>query len=148
MHALDLSPLNRFTVGFDRVGRLLQAAPSAESRHGFPAYDIEKLGEDRYRIAIALAGYGIDDLEISAQNTTLTVSGKAGQTDAGEYLHRGIARRAFVRRFELADTVSVEGARLENGLLQIDLVNQVPEAQKLRRIEIAANDGNGAAEAA
>ncbi|KZD03359.1 Hsp20 family protein [Oceanibaculum pacificum] len=143
MRNYDLTPLFRSTVGFDRMMRLLDSSMrDVQQAPTYPPYNIEKLGEDQYRISMAVAGFADSDIEIVAQNNTLTVSGKGTQeeeeAEQGRYLHRGIARRAFERRFELADTVKVTGAAMENGLLHIELVREVPEEAKPRKIAIAA----------
>ncbi len=138
MTTFDLSPLFRSTVGFDRVGRLLESALNDDGASaGYPPYNIEKHSEDDYRIVLAVAGFGEDDLTITVKENTLLVEGKGA--DAGDevrYLHRGIAGRAFVRRFELADHIQVSGGRLENGLLIIDLKREIPEALKPRTVAI------------
>lgn len=138
MRAFDLSPLLRSSIGFDPFTRLLDAAE--ESSGGYPPYDIEKRGEDSYRVSLAVAGFTLADLDLTVRDKTLIVSGRAKPEAEGEkavkYLHRGIARRAFERRFELADTIQVTGASLENGLLHVDLVRVVPEALKPRQIRI------------
>jgi molecular chaperone IbpA len=140
MRTFDFSPLFRSTVGFDRVFELLDAV-SNESGGGYPPYNIEKSGENGYRITIAVAGFTDKDIEIVQQENSLRVTGKMadrnGNTGNISYLHRGIAARAFERRFELADHVRVSGAALENGLLHIDLVREVPEEKKPRVIPIA-----------
>jgi len=142
MRTFDISPLFRNTVGFDRFDRLFDVAfNNTNEGPAFPAYDIVKQGEDNYRITLAVAGYGDQDIDITQEGRTLTVTGKAGVEEAeGEdkpvVLHRGIARRAFTRRFHLADTVKVTAADMVNGLLHIDLVNEIPEAEKPRQIEI------------
>lgn len=148
MHRFDLSPLFRSTVGFDRLAHLLDASGRVDEQPvSYPPYNIEKLDEDAYRITMAVAGFGPQDLTLLAQPNSLTVSGKIsrGAEDekaaASRYLHRGIATRAFERKFELADHIQVVGATLENGLLHIDLKREVPEAMKPRVIEIAAADG-------
>jgi molecular chaperone IbpA len=139
MNALDLSPLFRGAIGFDRLVRLMESARAAADAPSYPPYNIEKLGEDRYVLTMAVAGFGPDDLEITAQENVLTVAGKAPQSDEGRrYLHRGIAGRAFERRFVLADHIEVAGAELANGLLHVALERRVPEALKPRRIAIAA----------
>ncbi len=141
MRALDLSPLFRSTVGFDRFDRLFDQASRIEAPTGYPPYNIEKQGEDKYRITMAVAGFKDEDIEIVSQDGTLVVTGKGkeqAETDTNvTYLHRGIAARAFERRFALADTVKVTEAKLENGLLHIDLVHEVPEERKPRTIKIA-----------
>jgi len=147
MRTYDLSPLFRSTVGFDRMSRFLDAALNAdESAVGYPPYNIEKTGEDTYRIVMAVAGFGEDDLEIVSNENTLVIKGRA-RTDDEEvtYLHRGIAGRAFERRFQLADYVNVQGAELRNGLLFVELKREVPEALKPRTIAINAATGGAKA---
>lgn len=138
MRTIDLTPLNRFAVGFDRMQRQLESLAHLDEAAGaYPPYNIEVLGEDAYRITMAVAGFGIDDLEITAQDSRLTIAGRVERDDSGvEYLHRGIATRAFERRFELADHIKVAGADMDNGLLHIELVREVPEALKPRTIAI------------
>jgi len=139
----DFGPYRRSTVGFDRLFNLLEAG--AREDDGYPPFDIVKDGEDSYRITLAVAGFRPEDIEVVAQQNLLTVTGKRAEDDGkGEYLHRGIAARPFERRFQLADFVEAGNASFENGLLSIALKRVVPEAMKLRRIEIdgskAAND--------
>lgn len=142
MRTYDFSPLFRSTVGFDRVSRLLDAALQTEDGAGYPPYNIEKTGEDAYRIVMAVAGFGEDDLEIVANENSLVVKGHARRDEEGvTFLHRGIAGRAFERRFQLADYIRVSGARLENGLLLLDLVREVPEHMKPRTIAIESGAG-------
>ena len=139
MRHMDLSPLFRATVGFDRMMNLLDSANRLdESAPSYPPYNIEKTGEDSYRIAMAVAGFAEEDLDITVKETSLVVTGKKEKTEeeGATYLHRGIATRAFERRFDLADHIRVTGARLENGLLAIDLVREIPEAMKPRSIKI------------
>lgn len=139
MATIDLSPLFRSTIGYDRVNRLLESAMAGEgSAPSYPPYNIEKLGDDDYRVVVAVAGFREDDIDITVENSTLTIRGKAAEDDDQEvrYLHRGIAGRAFERRFELADHIQVKGAKLENGLLSIELVREVPEHLRPRKIEI------------
>jgi len=138
----DLSPLYRATVGFDRLASLLDSANRGDEQVAYPPYNIEKLGEDSYRISMAVAGFGESELEITVKESSLLVSGKkskseeAGNGGEGSFLYRGIAQRAFERRFDLADHIKVTGAKLENGLLHIDLVREIPEAKKPRTISI------------
>jgi molecular chaperone IbpA len=135
--SLDFSPLYRSSIGFDRLFSLLENADQAVDH--WPPYDIVRTGEDSYRIVMAVAGFRSDDLSITRQPNLLVVAGaKPGEAreDRGEYLHRGIAGRAFERRFELADHVEVTAASLENGLLSIALKRELPEAMKPRRIAI------------
>jgi molecular chaperone IbpA len=139
MNAFDLSPLFRTAIGFDRLARTLETARASADGNGYPPYNIEKTGEDSYVLTMAVAGFGPNDLEIVVRDNTLTVTGRAPQAEDGRsYLHRGIAGRAFERRFVLADHMVVHGANLENGLLQIALRRVVPEQLKPRRIEISA----------
>jgi molecular chaperone IbpA len=140
MRTYDLTPLLRSTIGFDRFNRLLEAgAKLDESALSYPPYNIEKTGEDDYRITMAVAGFSGDDLDVTAKENTLVISGRALPEQEGvKYLYRGVAGRAFERRFELADTIQVVGASLENGLLHVDLVREIPEALKPRQIAIEA----------
>lgn len=139
MNTIDLSPLFRSTIGFDRVSRLLDSALAGGDAPSYPPYNIEKLGENEYRLVFAVAGFSDDDLTVTVKENTLFVEGKVGEKDEDvRYLHRGIAGRAFERRFELADHIQVEGGRLENGLLVIDLKREIPEALKPRQIPISA----------
>jgi molecular chaperone IbpA len=145
MRTIDLTPLYRSVVGFDRLADLLDAA-SAEAASGFPPYNIERTGENAYRIEIAVAGFKADDLNIEVKENLLTVQGrKPANDEAKRYLHRGLAERNFERRFQLADYVVVSDANLANGLLSISLKRELPEALKPRRIEIGAPAGKDAA---
>ena len=138
MRTFDLTPLFRTTVGFDRMDQLLNAAMQLESKAtSYPPYNIARAGEDAYRITLAVAGFGEDNLDITVQESRLTVTGRSDESsDTVEYLHRGIAGRAFERRFQLADHIKVTGARMENGLLHIELMREIPEALKPRTIAI------------
>jgi len=138
MRTLDLSPLFRSTIGFDRMTRLLDAATRLDdSAVSYPPYNIEVLDENAYRITMAVAGFGEGDLNITAQENSLVISGKVAKSDEDrKFLYRGIAGRAFERRFELADHIRVAGASLVNGLLHVELVREVPEAMKPRSIKI------------
>ena len=140
MNAFDFSPLFRTAIGFDRLARLMDNARASSEAPGYPPYNIEVTGEDRYVLTMAVAGFGEADIDITAQDNTLTVAGRAPQTseEGRRFLHRGIAGRAFERRFVLADHLVVEGARLENGLLHVALRREVPEALKPRRIPVQA----------
>ncbi|WP_185985414.1 Hsp20 family protein [Aureimonas mangrovi] len=138
----DFSPLFRSSVGFDRMLNALEAASRVESIDNWPPYDIAKLGDDDYRITMAVAGFGQDELTLTQEQNMLLVSGQKADEDNDQYLHRGIAGRAFQRRFELADHVKVVNARLVNGLLTIDLKREIPEEMKPRRIEIAAGEAS------
>ncbi|WP_026608225.1 Hsp20 family protein [Methylocapsa acidiphila] len=141
MRQFDLSPLYRSTIGFDRLFSLIDQAAGVEAAPSYPPYDIERTGDDAYRISIAVAGFAEKDLSIETRENTLTVKGsrEAVSENGGvkaEILYRGIAARAFERRFQLADHVHVTGANLENGLLHIDLLREIPEARKPRQIPI------------
>ena len=138
MRTFDFSPLYRSTVGFDSVTRLLESALRAdEGQSSYPPYNIEKTGENAYRITMAVAGFGENDITITAQDNSLIVTGKIAKTEEEKkFLHRGIAGRAFERRFELAEHIRVSGASLVNGLLHVDLVKEVPEAKKPRTVKI------------
>lgn len=146
MRAFDLSPLFRSTVGFDHLSRMLDAAQRLDdTATSYPPYNIEKLGEDDYRITMAVAGFAEADLDITVQDHTLVISGKAHRDDEQTtYLHRGIAGRSFERRFELADFIRVEGASLVNGLLHVALKREVPERMKPRTITIGSAAPNEA----
>ncbi|HEY5411087.1 MAG TPA: Hsp20 family protein [Caulobacteraceae bacterium] len=136
MRTIDFSPLYRSVVGFDRLAALLDAAAAGEST-GYPPYNIETVGEDAYRIEMAVAGFRPNELTIEVKENLLTVQGrKAANDDSRRYLHRGLAERNFERRFQLADYVVVSDANLADGLLSISLKREVPEAKKSRRIEI------------
>jgi len=138
MRSYDLSPLFRSTVGFDRLSRLMDAASRIDdSSPSYPPYNIERTGDDTYRITMAVAGFGENDLTITTQDNQLLISGKLGKEDDGQsFLYRGIAGRAFERRFTLADHIRVSGASLVNGLLHVELVREVPEAMKPRQVKI------------
>lgn len=143
MRSYDFTPLTRSAVGFDRLFSLLETASRAEPA-GWPPYNIETVSENQYRIEIAVAGFRPDELNVEAKENVLIVTGRKTANDQGEerrFLHRGLAERDFERRFQLADYVVVTGARLENGLLSLDLERQLPEALKARRIPIATGEG-------
>jgi molecular chaperone IbpA len=139
MDRFDFSPLFRSTIGFDRLTRLVDAASRADNAAlAYPPYNIEKTGEDAYRLTMAVAGFSSDEIEVTVHENSLLVTGKSKkEEEEGRYLHRGIARRAFERRFSLADHIKVTGASLDNGMLHVDLVHEVPEAAKPRKIQIA-----------
>jgi len=142
MTTIDLSPLYRSSIGFDRMGHLLDnALRSEKATAGFPPYDIETTGEDRYAITLAVAGFKDSELDIQVEKGVLRVRGKkADDSEAKSYLHRGIANRSFERKFNLADHIEVSGADLKNGLLTISLVKEIPEAMKPRSISIGTAD--------
>ncbi len=139
MRHFDLTPLYRSTIGFDRLGSLLDTLSSFEGETpSYPPYNIERVGENEYRISMAVAGFGEGDLSIEVKENTLSIRGeKSTEQEDTTFLHRGIASRSFERRFQLADHVVVKGAALENGLLHVDLVRELPEAMKPRTIPIA-----------
>ena len=139
MRTFDLAPLYRATVGFDQIADLMDRVMSNDSgQSNYPPYNIEKTGDDGWRISIAVAGFADTDLAVEVKENSLLVTARKSEEDGERrYLHRGIATRAFERRFHLADHVRVTGASHENGMLHIDLVKEVPEALKPRRIEIA-----------
>ncbi len=151
MNALNLTPLFRTAIGFDRLARLMDNAATADV--SYPPYNIEKTGEDSYRLTMAVAGFGPDDIEMTVKDNTLLVAGRAEQdAPKPELLYRGIAARAFERRFVLADHIVVEGAELVNGMLHVALKRVVPEALKPRRIQLnggtakPANDAQSGAQ--
>lgn len=140
--AFDFSPLYRSTVGFDRLFDMLDQSTQVESMANWPPYNIEKLGEDQYLITMAIAGFSPEEIELTQKEGQLLVIGqKKGSDESRQYLHRGIATRAFKQIFNLADHVKVTGANLEHGLLTVELKREVPEALKPRRIEINSSDG-------
>ncbi|WP_336977136.1 Hsp20 family protein [Altererythrobacter fulvus] len=135
MNRFDLSPYRRSTVGFDRLFDLLEGHARVNSGDNYPPFNIERRGQDAYRITLAVAGFRPEDLDITAQQNLLVIQGrKKEDAPEGEYLHVGIANRGFERRFELADYVRVDDAKLADGLLSIDLVREVPEAMKPKKI--------------
>ena len=139
MRTFDLAPLYRSTVGFDRLFSLLDSFGGVDGGNpAYPPYNIERTGENDYRITVAVAGFGENELSLEAKENTLTIKGEkqVKQDNAGEVLYQGIAARAFERQFQLADYVQVKGASLENGLLHVDLVREIPEAKKPRQITI------------
>ncbi|MEM6902620.1 MAG: Hsp20 family protein [Pseudomonadota bacterium] len=139
MRTYDLTPLFRSTVGFDRLNRMLESAAGLDDAPSYPPYNIERLGENDYRITMAVAGFGRDDIDITVKEHSLTVTGKGQNPATGEdvtYLHRGIATRSFERRFDLAEHIEVVDADLTDGMLNITLQRVVPEALKPRSIEI------------
>jgi len=138
MRNLDYSPLYRSTVGFDRLFSLLDNVGTQDASQSYPPYNIERTGEDSYRITMAVAGFSQDEIEIEAKQNSLMVTGskEADEENENEMLHRGIAARSFERRFQLADHVEIKEASLENGLLHIDLIREIPEAMKPRKVAI------------
>jgi molecular chaperone IbpA len=139
--AYDLTPLFRTAIGFDRLARLADTLPQDSA--AYPPYNIEKTGDDSYRLSLAVAGFSADDIELTVKENSLFVAGRvAEEKTKGEFLHRGIAARAFSRRFALADHMVVEDAEIANGMLNVTIKRVVPEALKPRRIEISTNAGN------
>jgi molecular chaperone IbpA len=140
MDRFDFSPLFRSTIGFDRLARLVDGATRFDtSVPTYPPYNIESTGEDSYRLTMAVAGFSRDEIDVTVEKNSLVIAAKAQKEDEetqGRYLHRGIARRAFERRFSLADHIKVTGASMDNGLLHVDLVREVPEEAKPRQIKI------------
>jgi molecular chaperone IbpA len=146
MRTFDFAPLYRSVVGFDRLANLLETAANAEGASGYPPYNIETVGEDAYRIEMAVAGFKPDELSVDVKENVLTVVGrKAPSDEAKRYLHRGLAERNFERRFQLADYVVVSEAQLSDGLLSISLRRELPESLKPRRIEIQTGQSGPAA---
>ncbi len=142
--AFDFTPLYRSMIGVDRMADLIETAMRSDGDVNYPPYDIEKTGEDAYRITLAAAGFSADELELTARANLLIVSGRKPAGEEGRtFLHRGIAGRAFERRFELADYVAVKTAAYADGVLSIDLVREVPDALRPRRIEISTRGGGG-----
>jgi molecular chaperone IbpA len=140
MTTVDFAPLFRTAIGFDRLARLVDTAASGQEAQSYPPYNIEKVGDDQYRLTMAVAGFRPEDLDITVKDNTLFVSGRvANEGQRAEILYRGIAGRAFERRFVLADHIVVEGADVQNGLLHVGLKRVVPEALKPRKIAIGSS---------
>ncbi len=137
MRPFDLTPLYKTSVGFDHLASMLDSLSNDGTGNGYPPYNIERIDENNYRISMAVAGFGEEDLNIVVEENTLTITGdKRIEESEGDFLHRGIAARSFERRFNLADHVEVKSAELENGLLHIKLVREIPEAMKPKTIAI------------
>ena len=148
MRHFDLTPLYRATVGFDRLADLMDRAAAAEQGQTYPPYNIERTGDDAWRITVAVAGFGEDELSVEMRENAVIISGrKAKEEGERTFLHRGIATRAFERRFHLAEHVRATGARVTNGMLDVELVREVPEALKPRRIEITSGETGQTVEA-
>ncbi len=138
MRTLDLTPLFRSSVGFDHLASLVDTAMQTDKNYGgYPPYNIELCSEDKYKITMAVAGFTDDDISIISESNNLTITGKQKQSDAKNFLHQGIASRNFERKFQLADHVKVVDARLENGLLHLNLERELPEEMKPKKIEIS-----------
>jgi len=138
MRTFDFTPFSRSSIGFDHLFDLLNNPQLSEDQGGYPPYDIVRTGPDAYRIAVAIAGFTPDEITVTSQQNLLTVEGRKANDDNQQYLHRGISARAFTRRFNLEDHVEVEQANYDNGLLQIDLVREIPEAMKPRKITVGS----------
>jgi len=141
MRHTEFAPFYRSAIGFDRLFQMLDQSTGFDSESTYPPYNIERTGENAYRISLAVAGFSSEELKIEVKEQTLSVSGeKTPEAEGKTFLHRGIAARAFERRFQLADHVDVTGAKFENGLLHVDLVRNIPESKKPRTIAIGASD--------
>lgn len=134
--AFDFAPFRRSTIGFDRLFDLLENSATGQGGENYPPFDLIKLDDNRYRISLAVAGFRRDEIEITAQQNQLIVTGKKADDDKADYIHRGIANRSFERRFGLADHIRVTDADLSDGMLSVELVREIPEAMKPRKIEI------------
>ena len=134
----DFAPLWRSTIGFDHLADLVDSTLRQAGEENYPPYNIERFGEDQYRITLAVAGFGANDITVTAEQNTLTIEGKKPESASGEYLYQGIAARPFRRVFNLADYVQVKQAAFQDGLLVIDLLREIPEAMKPRRIQTAS----------
>jgi molecular chaperone IbpA len=141
MRTYDFSPFRRSTVGFDRLFDLLENSAAAVPSENYPPFDLVREGDDRYRITLAVAGFGQDEIDITAQQNLLIVSGRKREDESTHFIHRGIATRAFERRFGLADYVKVRSADLKDGMLSIVLEREIPEEMKPRRIAIGGGEG-------
>ena len=138
--AFDFAPFRRSTVGFDRLFELLENSASGQSQDNYPPFDLVKLGDNQFRISLAVAGFTQDEIDITAHQNQLIVSGQKREDDGATYIHRGIANRSFERRFGLADHITVTGADLKDGLLSIELTREIPEAMKPRKIDIGSGE--------
>lgn len=138
--AFDFSPFRRSSVGFDRLFDMLENSNQTQNGETFPPFDLIRLDDNRYRIEIAVAGFRRNEIEITAQQNVLIIRGQKTEGDGADYVHRGIAARSFERRFALADHIQVHGADLNDGMLALDLVREIPEAMKPRKIEIGGSD--------
>jgi molecular chaperone IbpA len=142
MRTMDLAPLWRSSIGFDRFFDLVEASAHGNTEDNYPPYNIEKTGEDQYAISLAVAGFAPEEMSITAEQNTLTVEGRKTVKDTQQVLYQGISSRSFRRTFSLADHVQVRGATFDNGLLKIELVREIPEAMKPRRIAIGQSRSN------
>jgi molecular chaperone IbpA len=137
--AFDFAPFRRSTIGFDRLFDLLENSATGQGGENYPPFDLLKLDDNRYRISLAVAGFRREEIEITAQQNQLIVTGKKADDDKADYIHRGIANRSFERRFGLADHIKVTDADLSDGMLSIELVREIPEAMKPRKIQISGS---------
>ena len=140
--AFDFAPFRRSTVGFDRLFDLLENSASGQTQDNYPPFDLVSLDENRFRICLAVAGFTQNEIDITAHQNQLIVSGQKRDDDGATYIHRGIANRAFERRFGLADHIKVTGADMKDGLLSIELTREIPEAMKPRKIDIGGSEGH------
>ncbi|QNM83241.1 Hsp20 family protein [Sphingomonas sabuli] len=138
--AFDFAPFRRSTVGFDRLFELLENSASGQSQDNYPPFDLVKLGDNEFHISLAVAGFTQDEIDITAHQNQLIVSGQKREDNGATYIHRGIANRSFERRFGLADHITVTGADLRDGLLSIELTREIPEAMKPRKIDIGRGE--------
>ena len=138
--AFDFAPFRRSTVGFDRLFDMLENSTSGQNQDNYPPFDLVSIGENRFRISLAVAGFAQNEIDITAHQNQLIVSGKKRDEDGATYIHRGIANRSFERRFGLADHIKVTGADLKDGLLSIELTREIPEAMKPRKIDIGGSE--------
>ncbi len=145
--AYDFAPFRRSTVGFDRLFDLLESSASGQAQDNYPPFDLVSVDENHFRVSLAVAGFSRNEIDITAQQNQLVVSGTKRDDDGANYIHRGIATRAFERRFGLADHIKVTGAGLKDGLLTIEFVREIPEAMKARKIEISGGNATQAIDA-
>ena len=138
--AFDFAPFRRSTVGFDRLFDLLENSASGQTQDNYPPFDLVSMDENRFRICLAVAGFAQNEIDITAHQNQLIVSGEKREDDGATYIHRGIANRAFERRFGLADHIKVTGAEMKDGLLSIELTREIPEAMKPRKIDISGGE--------
>ena len=141
--AFDFAPFRRSTIGFDRLFDLLENSAAGQGGENYPPFDLVKVDDNKYRIDLAVAGFKPDEIDITAQQNQLIVTGKKSDENGADYIHRGIATRSFERRFGLADHIQVSGADIRDGLLSVELVREIPEAMKPRKISIGGADRQG-----
>jgi molecular chaperone IbpA len=146
-NAFDFAPFRRSTVGFDRLFDMLENSAPGQNQDNYPPFDLVSIGENRFRISLAVAGFAQNEIDITAHQNQLIVSGKKRDEDGATYIHRGIANRSFERRFGLADHIKVTGADLKDGLLSVELTREIPEAMKPRKIDIGGGERNSTIDA-